>query len=227
MSPFLYNTLISAVSVFYVYAVVAVMDFLVKRNFIPQDISRKIVHIAAGSWLIFWLFFDDTHWSKYFNIAPALIWAILLLIKGFTADENDEAVKTMTRTGDRRELLKGPLYFTIIMCIMGTVYYKTFFAFTAMGILGWGDGLAPVFGKRFGKHKFKILSDKSIEGSVAFLIFGFIGALVFNLIFGVQIDYKLLLLITLFATLIEAISPKDLDNLLIPVGVGIAVILYI
>lgn len=227
MSPFLYNTIISAVSVVYVFAVVALMDILVKKKVIPQDISRKIVHIAAGSWLIFWLFFDDTHWSKYFNIAPALIWAVLLLIKGFTADENDEAVKTMTRTGNRQELLKGPLYFTIVMCIMGTIYYKSIFALTAMGILGFGDGLAPLFGKRFGKHKFKILSEKSIEGSLAFLVFGFIGALIFNSLFGIKIDLQFFIIVTIFTTIIEAISPKDLDNLLIPIAVGFAILLYI
>jgi len=226
MNPFLYNIIIALVSIVYVFAVVGIMDAVVKKYSFPQDISRKVVHIAAGSWLIVWLLFDNGHWSKYLNIAPALIWLILLLIKGFTADENDEAVKTMTRTGDRKELLKGPLYFTIVMCIMGTVFYNSPMALIAMGILGWGDGLAPVFGKRFGKHKFYILSEKSMEGSLAFLIFGILGAILLNLIFHAGLNLYFILIIGLIATIIEAVSPKDLDNLLIPLGISIVYLIY-
>lgn len=226
MSPLIYNIIIAFSGIVYVFAVVGVMDFLVNKFSFPQDISRKVVHIAAGSWLIFWLFFDDMDWSKYLNIAPAFIWLVLLLIKGLTADEDDEAVRTMTRTGDRKELLKGPLYFTIVMCIMGTFFYKTSLALTAMGILGWGDGLAPVFGKRFGKHKFNILSEKSIEGSLAFLIFGILGAVLFNYIFFTDVNIYLILIVGLIATILEAASPRDLDNLIIPLGISIVYFIY-
>lgn len=226
MDPLLYNIIIAFLGIVYVFAVVGLMDTLVKKYSFPQDISRKIVHIAAGSWLIFWFFFDDVHWSKYLNIAPAFIWLVLLLIKGFTAGDDDEAVKTMTRTGNRKELLKGPLYFTIVMCIMGTVFYKTPLALTAMGVLGWGDGLAPVFGKRYGKHKYHILSEKSIEGSAAFLIFGFLGAVLFNFIFAVQFEVFFIFIVVILATVIEAASPKDIDNFLIPLGITIAYLIY-
>ncbi len=222
MTPLLHNIIITVFGIIYVFAVVGIMDVLVKKQNFPQDISRKVVHIAAGSWLLFWLFFNDSHWSKYLNIAPALIWTILLLVKGFTAKPNDEAVKTMTRTGDRKELLKGPLYFTIVMCLMGTIFYKTPLALTTMGILGWGDGLAPVFGKRFGKNKYFILSEKSIEGSLAFLVFGFLGALFFNFIFYESIDIGFILVAVIISTVVEAISPKDLDNFLIPLIISLA-----
>lgn len=201
------------------FSVVGIMDYFVKKRNFPQDISRKIVHIAAGSWLVFWAFYDPNHWSKYLNITPAFLWTFLLIIKGFTAKPDDEAVKTMTRTGDRNELLKGPLYFTIVMNLMGTVFMYQEVALTAMGLLGWGDGLAPVFGKRFGKHKFKILSEKSIEGSVSFLVFGFFGALLFQFLILGEINYYNILICSLAATIIEASSPKDLDNLLIPITV--------
>jgi phytol kinase len=219
MSPLVYNSIVTVISVIYVFSIVAIMDWFVKKGF-PRDISRKIVHIAAGSWIFFWVFFDNTHWSKYLNIAPAFIWTILLIQKGFFAKPDDNAVKTMTRTGDKRELLKGPLYFTIIMNLMGTVFYNTSLSVTAMAYLGWGDGIAPVAGKRFGKHKYKILSEKSIEGSVAFFIFGFLAAIFFNyFIFG-YIRYPQILFAGLLAVVSEAISPPDLDNLIIPLAVS-------
>ena len=219
MSPLFHNILITIAGIFYVFAVVGIMDWFVKIKNFPQDISRKIVHISAGSWLLFWLFYDPTHWSKYLNIAPAFIWTFLLVIKGFTAKPDDEAVKTMTRTGDRKELLKGPLFFTLVMNTMGTIFIYQEIALTAMGFLGWGDGLAPVFGKRFGKHKYKILSEKTIEGSIAFFIFGFLGAAVFQLVLLNEINFVNILACAVITTIIEACSPKDYDNLLIPLSV--------
>ncbi|MCF8240287.1 MAG: hypothetical protein K9J16_02800 [Melioribacteraceae bacterium] len=217
MSPALYNIIIAICSVVYVFAVVAVMDFLVRKGF-PKDISRKVVHIAAGSWLVFWLLFDQTHWTKYLNVLPAFIWTVLLIVKGLTASPDDDAVKTMTRTGDRNELLRGPLYFTIVMNIMGTFYFNTALAATAMGFLGWGDGLAPVFGQKFGKHKYKIVTEKSIEGSLAFIVFGTLAAMLFNYIIIGYVDVSLILLCAAATTFAEAVSPRDLDNFLIPLA---------
>jgi phytol kinase len=220
MNTALYNILITVLAFIYVFGVVAIMDYAVKKGF-PSDISRKVVHIAAGSWLIFWLLYDSSHWTKCFNIAPAFVWTILLLLKGFTADENDQAVKTMTRHGDRKELIRGPLYFTIIMNIAGTYFYGTSFALTTMGFLTWGDGLAPVIGSRFGKHPFKIFSTKSVEGSITFFVFGLLGALLFNLLFHQTISVQLIFLCAVVTTIVEAMSPKDLDNILIPISTGI------
>jgi phytol kinase len=226
MSPVLQNILITVLGLTYVFGVVGVMDFAVRRGF-SQDISRKIVHIAAGSWLIFWPLYDASHWTKYLNISPALIWTVLLLLKGFTAKPDDQAVMTMTRTGDRRELLRGPLYFTLVMNVMGTIFFYSIGAITAMAFLGWGDGLAPVFGKRFGKHKYVILSEKSLEGSIAFFVFGLTAALLLNLLFFGDFNFGFLLSCAFAATVVEAASPKDFDNILIPLTVMFLFYLYL
>ncbi len=219
MSPLLQNILITLLGFVYVFAVVAAMDFAVKKKGLAQDISRKVVHIAAGSWLIFWPLYDASHWTKYLNIAPAALWTILLLIKGFTAAEDDEAVKTMTRTGDRKELLKGPLYFTLVMDVLGTFFFYQTAAITAMGFLGWGDGIAPVIGKRFGKHKYKVLSEKSLEGSIGFFLFGLAGAIIFNLLLLGTFNFEMIFYSAIIAVVIEAISPPNWDNILIPLSV--------
>lgn len=225
MNPVLQNILVTLLGLTYVFGVVAIMDFAVKKG-LSQDISRKIVHIAAASWLIFWPLYDASNWTKYLNITPAFIWTVLLLLKGFTAKPDDQAVKTMTRTGDRRELLRGPLYFTLVMNVMGTVFFYSLGAITAMSFLGWGDGLAPVVGKRFGNHKYKILSEKSLEGSIAFFVFGFVSAILLNLIFFNEVNFGFLFICAILTTLVEAASPKDYDNLLIPLAVMVLFYLY-
>lgn len=225
MSPALFNILITIASLVYVFGVVALMDLAVKKGF-PQDLSRKVVHVAAGSWLVFWLLYDSSDWTKYLNITASFLWSILLLQKGFAARPDDQAVKTMTRTGDRRELLRGPLYFTIVMNLLGTAFYATPFALTAMGFLTWGDGLAPVVGTRFGRHHYKIFSNKTAEGSLTFFVLGLLGAALLNLLFGFQINFEFMVLCAVIATIVEGVSPKDLDNLLIPASIYLLYILY-
>jgi len=204
-------------------SIIKFMDVLVSKGF-PQDISRKIIHIAAGSWVIFWPLYYAAHISYVLNIAIALLWTVLFVTKGLTATPDDPAVKTMTRTGDPKELLRGPLFFTITMEILGIFFFMKFSAVAAMAVLGWGDGLAPLFGKYYGKHKYKLIGrEKTIEGSIGMFLFGYIGLLVLSLIVwpsGMPLNITQLLIsgliISLIATIVEALSPADVDNFIIP-----------
>jgi hypothetical protein len=86
---------------------------------LPVKISRKIIHVAAGSWIIFWPLFSTEHWTWKLNILVPAIDSVQLFVKGaIIQDPNDVDVKTMTRTGNPTELIYGPLFFTIIMNIV-------------------------------------------------------------------------------------------------------------
>jgi phytol kinase len=220
LSP-LYNNLLAALlTIVYVFSLVALMEVCVTRFGLARDLSRKITHIGAGMIIAFLPLFDDTHWSKYLNVSIFVIWIFLLVQKGLFADVNDEAVKTMTRTGDRRELLKGPLYFVIVATICGTLFYKTFEGVLAMAVLGWGDGMAPVIGSRYGKIKYKILSQKSLEGSLTMFASAFIASLLLiQFIIPKEYNFNRILILSAIATVAEGISPKELDNFTIPIAV--------
>lgn len=146
-----------------------------------------------------------------------VVWLILLIQKVF-AESDDEAVKTMTRTGDRRELLKEALYFVIVAIICGTLFYETFPGIVAMTCLSWGDGFAPIIGSRYGKWKYKILSEKSIEGSLAMFIFAFVASIFFVLlIIPNALNINRIFIIAFMAMIVEGFSPKEIDNILIPI----------
>ncbi len=220
LSP-LYNNLLAALlTIVYVFSLVALMEVCVTRLGLARDLSRKITHIGAGMIIAFLPLFDDTHWSKYLNVSIFVIWIFLLVQKGLFADVNDEAVKTMTRTGDRRELLKGPLYFVIVATICGTLFYKTFEGVLAMAVLGWGDGMAPIIGSRYGKIKYKIFSPKSLEGSLTMFVSAFIASLLLmQFIVPQEYNFNRILILSAIATVAEGISPKELDNFTIPIAV--------
>ncbi len=215
-----HNALITLLTFVYVFSVPPLMDYLVTNHSLPRDISRKITHICAGSSIIFLPLFVNGGWSQYLNITVFAVWTVLLIQKGLFAADDDQAVKTMTRTGDKRELLKGTLYFVIVAMICGTIYYKQPAGVLAMAMLGWGDGLAPIIGTRYGKMKYHILSDKSVEGSLAFLAGSLAAGLFFShLIVPESFNVGKIVIIALIATVVEGVSPKEVDNLTIPLAV--------
>lgn len=217
LSPFIQNLIVTALTFIYVFGLVAIMNFCVTRLKLSQNISRKITHIGAGSLIGFLPLYNDLHWSKYLNVTIFVVWIILLIQKGLFASDDDEAVKTMTRNGDKSELLKGPLYFVIVATICGTLFYKTFPGIMAIATLGWGDGIAPIVGSRYGKLKYEVLSSKSVEGSLSMLIAAFAASTFFVwLIIPNELGIVRILLLSAIATVVEACSPKEIDNLLIP-----------
>ncbi|MEC4815086.1 MAG: phosphatidate cytidylyltransferase [Scytonema sp. PMC 1069.18] len=228
INPFVGNLAVTMLTFVYVFGLLAFLNFCVTNFGLPQDISRKIAHIGAGSTIGFLPLYSDLHWSKYLNVAIFVVWIALLVQKGLFADPDDEAVKTMTRTGDRGELLKGPLYFVIVATICGTLFYKTFPGIIAIAILGWGDGIAPIIGSRYGKIKYTIFSNKTLEGSLAMFLSAFIASIFFVwLIIPGQLDVTKIWILVFISTLVEGFSPKEVDNILIPSAVVAAAYLVL
>lgn len=247
--PWLWNLIIGgAVALVYIKLTIFIMDKMVSSNRISSDLSRKVIHIAAGSFIWVWLFLDPTDGFSYiFNIIVPFLFFLTFLRKGKSGDPDDPDVKTMTRTGDPAELLKGPLYFTVVMMIAGTLFFGSYAGMMMMAIVGWADGIAPYIGKKYGKRKYKTFGrEKTLEGSIGFLLFGILGCLFFYLFFflggilgvpdvailadpGVGIGFIEILIVfilcSIVATVVEALCPADVDNLLVPASTIITLIL--
>ncbi|MFX0091697.1 MAG: phosphatidate cytidylyltransferase, partial [Candidatus Hodarchaeota archaeon] len=128
----------------YIRGIIFLMEKLVSSGKLSSDLSRKIIHIAAGSFIWVWLFLDTSDGRSYLlNIVVPFMFFVTFLRKGSRGSSDDPDVKTMSRTGDPKELLKGPLYFTVVMMIAGTVFYGSYAGMLMMAVVGWGDGIAP------------------------------------------------------------------------------------
>lgn len=249
--PIVWNMILGIlVMMIYIKVIISILGKLVNSGKISSDISRKVIHIAGGSFVWVWLFMDPSDsWSFIFNISAPFVFFVTFLKKGTTGSPDDPDVITMTRTGDPRDLLKGPLYFTAIMIIAGTIFFGSFAGMLMMAIAAWGDGLAPWIGKRWGKHKYHSLGrtksiEKSIEGSIGVLVFGIIGSLLLFTILGIvggplsasnsvlaapNVDLLtivgVIIILSVVAMIVEAISPADIDNLLIPASTIIMLVI--
>ncbi|CAF1039139.1 unnamed protein product [Rotaria sp. Silwood1] len=223
------NTIVSLIVTSITFAVVFILNYLNKKNSITTEVSRKVVHIGAGTlYLALYFYSDYGYFSKYLNIFPYFLWTSILLwksqSKSSVQQKDDFLVGIITRNHRQSELLRGPLFFNIVIIICGTVLYKTILGSMIMGILTWGDGLAAVIGVRYGSRR-KIYRTKTLDGLLTFFIVAIIASIIYT---SILVDFQSICLwkictISFVTAVIETLSPSDIDNLTIPLSI---IILY-
>lgn len=203
------------------------LDGLARRGVISRHLSRKLIHIGTGPiFILCWLLFSGAVQSRWLAaLVPATITLQFALI-GLGIIQDEDAVRAMSRSGDRRELLYGPLQYGVIFVLTTLIFWvDSPVGIVALMILCGGDGLADVVGRQFGRAKLPWNPRKSWAGSAAMLIASFALALAYVALFiqlGVfQFDLATslapLALICLAATGVEAVSGQDMDNITITV----------
>jgi phytol kinase len=202
------------------------IDFLAHKGLISSAHSRKIIHIGTGPiFVLCWIFFPDEKLSPFLAALVPLIITLQFALVGFGVIPDKATVDSMSRTGDRREILRGPLFYGVVFILLTIIFWrKTPVGIVALMILCGGDGIADIIGKRFGKLKIPWSQEKTLAGSLSMVIGGFLLASFILWIFvlkgffvGPMVRYLLpISVIVLVATVIESLPFKDIDNLSIP-----------
>jgi phytol kinase len=200
-------------------------DFLAHRGLIESHLSRKLIHIGTGPFFVLcWLLFNPSEINRYLAALVPLAFTIQFLLIGLGIIKDEASVKAMSRTGNRREILRGPLYYGIIFVVLTIIYWKS----SPIGIVGLmlmcgGDGLADIFGRKWGIVKLKWNRDKSVAGSLGMLIGGWALSVLVVWIFSIAGVFPLpivsylvpITIIAIIGTLIESLPFKDIDNITI------------
>lgn len=199
------NLLALIYSVLFVFAVVAVA-FVIKALFKPDSESiRKFIHILVSNWVFFLVYmFDDVRYAVLGPLAFIVINSIFVF-GGFGK---------YLGMGDRKRD-NGLIYFPISLLLLTFMYFKGMIGkediLAGVLIMGYGDGLAAIVGKRFGKNKYSYFScKKSIEGSATM----FLVAMVIALLLGQNLPVAVTM--ALVATVFEGVTPLGLDNITVP-----------
>jgi phytol kinase len=196
----------------YVFALIGAAEGLRRWRGYASDFTRKVIHIGVGmmSWGLHFLF--DTPW--FFVIACAAFMVINFLDwrYGFFA---------AMASSDRSNL--GTVYFPLAAGVVSILFWsRPPLMVAALMPLTWGDGLAPVVGRVYGRRLYTVhTSTRSIEGSAGFFGACFIFTwLALWLVDGsptipIQAAWLPALIVTIATTLIEAITIWGVDNLTI------------
>ncbi len=208
-------------------------------------VTRKVIHtFAAPLWVLTWILFSGSIFSRWLAIIVPLIFVLQFVMIGTGKSKNEDFVRSMSRSGDPRELLGGTLYYAFLMVVVGILWFyvpadgnlanATPLALIVFGCLAGGDGFADVIGRKYGgDRKFGIGgAEKTVAGVIGMFIGSFLFSFVLVFLFSIEvtafsvIDLLIpILVVSLVATIVEAITPKGLDNLTITIAAIIMVLL--
>ncbi len=219
MNPFLALLLTFVIAV----AWLRMMDFAAHQGWVESRLSRKIIHIGTGPiFVLCWLLFPGEWYDRYLAaLVPGLITAQFALI-GLGIVKDEASVKAMSRSGDPREILRGPLYYGIMFVLMTVIFWKDSpVGIVALMMMCGGDGIADLVGRRFKSPKLFHSPAKSVAGSLGVFFGGWVLSafvLAMYLLAGVfdgQVSAYLLPLtvIAAIATVIESLPQRDVDNI--------------
>jgi phytol kinase len=188
----------------------------------PYELSRKFVHIMSANWWLIATFAFKSPWIV--SIVPlffVVFNAVTFFFGWFPAINHQPDGKNF-----------GTIYYALSTLFLTYVSFQPGSSLMIGGVglfvMGYGDGLAALVGRKWGKHPFQIFqAKKSFEGSATMFIASFTVLFVYLTYASGSVSLTLCLIIALVATLVEAISPWGLDNILVPLITALFYFVYI
>jgi dolichol kinase len=214
------NVLLMLLSYVYILIIIWVSGKLDKVLKISQKTSRKFLHIMIGNLPFIIPFFS-------IKIFPTLVAAPFILVtflatpyspfKGL--NERLKGLSVLTEEGHRWGLVFYAISYTCLALLFADRAY-----IVAAGILpmAYGDAAASMIGEKYGKYKYKLVAEKSLEGSIAMFLVSLaslgLGMMFFSYVYQFPFLSKGLAVLaaSAFVTLIEGFSPMGFDNLTVP-----------
>jgi phytol kinase len=186
-------------------------EYLSRAKQIHAELTRKLVHVAVGSFVAFWPFFLG--WRQIQLLSLAFFVVICISIK-FNIFSSIHAVKRS---------ITGELLFAIVIGLLATINSNEWVFLAAMLHLSLADGLAAVVGLGWGDNNgYKVFGRmKSFAGSVAFLITSFCILAVYALFSDSTTSLVTLLWLPFVATAVENLAVQGTDNLVMPLAIAL------
>lgn len=198
----------------FVFLMIFLATLIQKLFTLSNDFSRKIIHIAVGNWIFIALYYFKDWYIAI--IGPVAFILINFLSYKFT----------IFKAMELEEKNPGTIYYPISLaiCTLFTYSHKPLLILPYLGIMAmtWGDGMAAVIGKQWPIRELR--PRKSLGGSAAFFIFTLAASMIYLWLetsqFSAATIFSYALMAALIGGVIELFSPKNLDNLTVPILLG-------
>jgi len=223
MSPELAFNL-TLLGICYLYIIVTIIITGKIKDRLPKNISRKFLHMMIGNfiWIIPFFTYNTFPLNFPFFVAAPFILLTFLVSPGTPFKG---LIRKLSSLGD--VTFGGHTY--------GLVFYSISYTslaalssdkpwIIAAGIipLAYGDAAASIIGQKWGRHQFDVCAKKSVEGSLTMFSVCFIVLAASSMFFGYLYPLSAMSFIVaslgaaLVATLCEALTPRGLDNIAVP-----------
>ncbi len=176
------------------------------------ELVRKVVHIGTGNVLLiaWWL-----HIPTWLCVTAGVTFTAIALASHYT--------NILPMIHDVGRKTYGVFYYALSITILVVLLWDSHPQYAVIGVMvmSWGDGMAALIGKRFGKHTFVNLGNKrSLEGSFAMFVTSLMVMIgIFGLTHGIHTrDIGIAMPVAAIAALLEAYSPGGTDNISVPLS---------
>jgi len=202
------------------YAYIVAMILISPKLSLPKKVSRKILHAMIGNLPLIMPFFTASIYP--FLVAFPFIVVTLLATpySPIKLGERLSGLSSLTEEGHHNGLVLYAISYSTLAFFFGVKPY-----IVAAGIfpMAYGDSLAAILGEYWGRHKYKLFEKKSLEGSFGMFLGSFfsltLAFIYFSWIYGLTLNPLVpAFTIACLVTVVEAISPKGLDNVAVPLA---------
>jgi len=136
----------------------------------------------------------------------------------------------VTEGGHHLGLMFYAVSYTILASLFSTKPY-----IIASGIfpMAYGDAAASLVGQRFGKTKYRVFAQKSLEGSIAMFAVSFgvfaMSLFFFSALYPVSLSLSVMaaLGVAFAAAIAEALTPRGFDNITVPLLSALVFLLFV
>ena len=184
-----------------------------QKTILLKEFFRKIIHLCSA---IIPFLLDKFYWQviiALFIVVSLFVLSEIIRLEGFKVPLISKITEFASRERDENKIVLGP-----ISLVFGIITAAILLPYDAMRVgiyaLAFGDGLASLVGKMFGKTKIPFTNGKTIAGSLACFC-----AVILST-FYVSRNLIISFIIALFAMLVEMLPLEDLDNIVIPISIG-------
>ena len=223
------NSIVATIITFAIaLAFLRLMDFLAQRGWVEPRLSRKLIHIGTGPiFVLCWLMFPDKPEARWLAALVPLMIVLQFALVGLGVIKDEAAVQAMSRTGNPREILRGPLYYGIAFVVLTILFWKNSpVGMTSLMLMCGGDGLADIVGRRVDSLQLPWGGGKSLAGSLSFLVGGWLlSAFILFIYVSVGVfstsfsNYLIpLTIVAVVGTLVESLPLKDVDNITVAIA---------
>lgn len=201
----------TAAVVFITFCILVFAEYLSRLKQIHAELTRKLVHVAVGTFVAFWPFFLSWRQIQLLSLAFFVIVCLSIRLNIF------RSIHAVKRS------ITGELLFAIVIGLLALIITDKWVFMVAMLHLSLADGLAAIVGLGWGdNNSYKVMGrDKSIAGSTAFLISSFCILGVYATFADSGTSFFTLLWLPFVATAVENIAVQGTDNLVMPMVIAV------
>jgi len=176
------------------------------------ELVRKVVHIGTGHVLLIAWWLQIPTWLC---VAAGVTFSAIALASHYT--------NILPMLNDVGRKTYGVFYYALSITVLVALLWDRYPQYAVIGVMvmSWGDGMAALIGKRFGKHTFIYMGNKrSLEGSLAMFVTSLVVILsIFASAHSLSPrDIGVAIPVAAIAAILEAYSPGGTDNLSVPLS---------